>query len=601
MRLPIRTKLIGSFGLLFVLSLIIGVLSINRLGATDDHVTLLGRHVVPATATMGEITTTTNKIRKDQMHYVLSAAADRPGVRDDLTGDSDDLDKLFATFKPGSFDAPYAARLRKAIAGYVSAATPYRAMADRGELVAAGEFLSSGPPDKAWDGVKSAMAAWQKAAIDNAANVADEAESQAAAARTAVIVVLLIALAAAAALAILISRGIGRGVSVALDRLSMLREHCTTDLRGALEAMSRGDLTVEVTPVTPHIERFSNDEIGDLGQAVNAVRDNTVGSVEAYNAARASLTEMVGQVSHTASTLGSASQQMAQSSDETGRAIGEIAGAVGEVAQGAERQVHAVESARGVTESMTAATADGTRQAQETVAAAGRARSVADEGAGAVQEATEAMAAVRESSARATDAIRELGSKSEQIGGIVDTITSIAEQTNLLALNAAIEAARAGEQGKGFAVVADEVRKLAEESQQAAATIAGLIAEIQAETTKAVEVVEDGARRTDGGAATVEQARSSFVTIGESVADMTERVEAIAGAIDRIAADAQRVQRDIGEVASVAEQSSSASEEVSASTQQTSASTQEVAAAAQELARTAQELEELVGRFTLAA
>ena len=87
-------------------------------------------------------------------------------------------------------------------------------------------------------------------------------------------------------------------------------------------------------------------------------------------------------------------------------------------------------------------------------------------------------------------AIRGLGDKSERIGGIVDTITGIAEQTNLLALNAAIEAARAGEQGRGFAVVAEEVRKLAEESQQAAGQIAGLIGEIQAETEHAVEVVD---------------------------------------------------------------------------------------------------------------
>ena len=118
------------------------------------------------------------------------------------------------------------------------------------------------------------------------------------------------------------------------------------------------------------------------------------------------------------------------------------------------------------------------------------------------------MSAVRDSSLHATEAIRELGAKSEQIEGIVATITGIAEQTNLLALNAAIEAARAGEQGRGFAVVAEEVRKLAEESQSAAASIATLVGEIQNETAKAVEVVEDGARRTEDGVATVEQARA---------------------------------------------------------------------------------------------
>ena len=132
--------------------------------------------------------------------------------------------------------------------------------------------------------------------------------------------------------------------------------------------------------------------------------------------------------------------------------------------------------------------------------------------------------------------------KSEQIEGIVATITGIAEQTNLLALNAAIEAARAGEQGRGFAVVAEEVRKLAEESQSPPASIAGLIEEIQAETAKAVEVVEDGARRTEEGAATVEQAREAFEPLGASVAgherprrgdrrrDPADRVQLAAGA-----------------------------------------------------------------------
>src|ERR671930_577698 len=124
---------------------------------------------------------------------------------------------------------------------------------------------------------------------------------------------------------------------------------------------------------------------------------------------------------------------------------------------------------------------------------------LAQEGVGAAEQATEAMRSVRDSSESVTGAIRDLASKSDEIGAIVETITGIAGQTNLLALNAAIEAARAGEQGRGFAVVAEEVRKLAEESQQAAEEIADLVAEIQAETQKTVGIVEDGAKRTEDG------------------------------------------------------------------------------------------------------
>jgi methyl-accepting chemotaxis protein len=148
--------------------------------------------------------------------------------------------------------------------------------------------------------------------------------------------------------------------------------------------------------------------------------------------------------------------------------------------------------------------------------------------------------------------------------------------------------------------VAEEVRKLAEESQEAAASIAGLIGEIQGETAKAVDVVEAGARQTEDGVATVEEAREAFLALGASVQDMNGRVDQIAAAIQQISSSSQQVQADMAEVAAVAEQSSASSQQVSASTQQTSASTQQIAASAQELARTAEELERLVGEFRLA-
>ena len=209
------------------------------------------------------------------------------------------------------------------------------------------------------------------------------------------------------------------------------------------------------------------------------------------------------------------------------------------------------------------------------------------------------MQSVRDSSEAVTEAIRELASKSEQIGTIVQTITGIAEQTNLLALNAAIEAARAGEQGRGFAVVAEEVRKLAEDSQHAAQEISGLIGAMQEETTKAVAVVEDGAKRTQDGAAVVEQTREAFLTIGSAVEDMNARIEQIAAAAQQITASANTMEQNVGEVAAVAEQSSASTEEVSASTEETSASAEQIAASAHELASNAEALNELVHQFKL--
>ena len=404
----------------------------------------------------------------------------------------------------------------------------------------------------------------------------------------------------ATGVAFLITRRVVRPLRVVVDRLTMLRDVCVTRLNAGLTALAHGDLTVAAEPETPEIADPGTDEVGDVARAFNEIRAKTVESLSAYTESRGRLAALIGEVSVSAGTVSAASQQMATSSEEAGRAVGEIATAVGEVAEGAERQVRAVEQAKLASEEVATASVVGAGNAQETTAAAVAAREVAEQGAGAVAQATEAIGAVRDSSLQATEAIRELGAKSEQIGGIVATITGIAEQTNLLALNAAIEAARAGEQGRGFAVVAEEVRKLAEESQSAAGSIAALIAEIQAETSRAVAVVEDGARQTEDGVATVEQAREAFLTLGVSVQDMNGRVEQIAAAIEQIASSSQQVQSDMTEVAAVAEQSSASSQQVSASTQQTSASTQQIAASAQELARTAEQLEQLVGQFSLA-
>jgi methyl-accepting chemotaxis protein len=349
------------------------------------------------------------------------------------------------------------------------------------------------------------------------------------------------------------------------------------ELAGVTERVAAGDLTVRPQP------RSERDLLGTAMQRL--VTD---------------LQRVVGDVSASAGTVASASNQMASTSEEAGRAVGEIASAVGDVAQGAERQVRMVETARDTALETARAARSSSEAADQTATVAGDAREVAHQGVAAAEQATAAIQQVADASRQITGAIENLARRSDQIGGIVDTITGIAEQTNLLALNAAIEAARAGEQGKGFAVVAEEVRKLAEESQAAASQISGLIGEMQSETNSVVMVVEDGARRTDEGVATVAQTREAFERIDNAVEEMSSRVAEIAVATGQITSDAERMQDEIAEVASVAEESSASAEQVSASTQQTSAATQEIASSAAELARTAESLERLVGHFTLA-
>jgi len=417
--------------------------------------------------------------------------------------------------------------------------------------------------------------------------------------RTKLLIAGFIALLVVAVAVVVIARRLTRPISAFVERLEQLSRVDVAALSEGMGAMAEGDLTHAVTPSTEPIEVVGEDEVARAGRALNDAIASTGASLGAYERTRASLSEMIGGVAHSADELGRASGEMAGSAEQTGQAVQEIATAIEGVAAGAERQVRMVAGTRERTESVGETVRESARAAQESAAAAQRTAAVVDDGVSAARAATEAMAAVHSASSDATDAIRQLADKSAEIGGIVESISGIAEQTNLLALNAAIEAARAGEQGRGFAVVAEEVRKLAEESQRAASSIADLIGEIQDGTGRAVRAVEDGAARTGEGTSTVEQAAAAFAAIGTAVDEVTSQVASIADGAERVAEELARVQEDVASISGVAEESTATAEQVSASTEQTSASTQQVAAAATELARTAGALREAVARFRL--
>jgi methyl-accepting chemotaxis protein len=608
--LSIRTKLGAAFGALVLLMAAIGGLAVAKLSTENSHVNDLASRVVPATDLVGQASAAMNKYRKDQLHYILATPADRAGsqgVSGDVAGDLQTMAQLLSDYRSKGLvsDATDAALLRRfqsAFYTYVSASGGYRKLADTNHIGAAGAAVGSGAGDNAFNTLKDATAAWLAYKSKVASTAARASHSAYTSARLLIVILLVIGVAIGVAIAVLMPRAIVTTLRK-LGRAAMAISRGSVDQK--IEVASRDELGQLAREFETMIDYLKTSvataqciAAGDLASGVTPYSDQDALG-HALARMTANLREIVGEINVASGAVNTSTGAMARTSQETGRAVDEVAAAIGQVASGAERQVAQLAEASRMADEVATAAGAGAEIALTTAHAAERARQLTAGGADAVTRATDAMRAVRESSAAVTAAIGQLGAKSDQIGGIVQTITGIAEQTNLLALNAAIEAARAGESGRGFAVVAEEVRKLAEESQSAAASISKLISEIQSETAATVSVVDHGARQTEDGTATVEQAKEAFLALGDSVSEMSNRVEEIAAVVSGIADNAQLVHQRMVEAAAVAEQSSAATEQVSASSEQTSAAAQEIAASAVHLATTAESLAGLVGRFRL--
>ncbi len=365
---------------------------------------------------------------------------------------------------------------------------------------------------------------------------AEQALASAEAAQTTGLIVLGVTLAMGAGLSFVMSRSMSRRLSVLAARAQTIADR---------------DLTGEPLPVR------GSDEIASLTGAINAMGE--------------SLRSVMSELASSAREVASASTEIAASSEEISAGLAKQ-----------EAQVSQIGSA--ATE-MSAAAADIAQRAEAANADAQAAGKAAGTGESTVSAAVAGMKRIAESVDMTGSSVKELGRQGEQIGRIIAVISDIADQTNLLALNAAIEAARAGEHGRGFAVVADEVRKLAERTVRATDEVASSIKSIQSETATAVQRMEAGVKEVDEGVARVNEA-------GGSLREIVTKTQAVGAAIGSIAAAA-------GQQSAATEEVTRSVEEISSMAKQAAAGATQSAAAASQLSAKAESLQSVVARFKL--
>ncbi|WP_237562786.1 methyl-accepting chemotaxis protein [Bacillus dakarensis] len=343
------------------------------------------------------------------------------------------------------------------------------------------------------------------------------------------------------------------------------------------DQIAEGNLDVEL------LDYDSKDEIGQLTIAINAMAGN--------------LKSMIRKVSQVSETVSSQSEELTQSANEVKAGSEQVAVTMQELAAGSESQANHASNLALLMESFSSEMLEANKNGDQVYESSNRVLGMTTEGTDLMGESVKQMATIDQIVQSAVQKVQGLDTHSQKITKLVSVIHDIANQTNLLALNAAIEAARAGEHGKGFAVVADEVRKLAEQVSISIKDITEIVSNIQKESANVVDSLQEGYKEVEKGTGQIKTTGNTFNEITKAIKEMSGNIKNITNNLATMTTSSNEMGAAIQEIASVSEEAAAGIEQTSASSQQTSSSMEEVAENSEELSKLAEELNGLVRQF----